>query len=385
MKKISAFFIAILIFVIIITIYNCSLNSIIEQNKSKLYYLINDTKFNNIEAAKACLENEDTVLVLGSSELSSFNTEIMNNGDSNFNMYLIGRGHTQCLQSALTLGAIEEKTNIKKVVLILSPQWFEGTEPINSEIFASRFQKNTFNYFMKNDKISFETKQKVINILKQLESTDELELEKINKYESAYLKYNIIDRIYLSISDNLSKTRQNKKMVELLEDFNNREDSNNQTIKFEEYNFQELLNNANNQGMRECTNNDLGINDSYYDTYIKNNIIDLKNSRLQDDFTNEKEYKYLELFLEICNQLEIQPLIINVPVNGRWYDYIGIEEGKRKTYYNKVIDISKKYNAKIADFSDCEYEKYFLRDIMHVGWKGWVKIDEAIYKYYCEK
>lgn len=31
-----------------------------------------------------------------------------------------------------------------------------------------------------------------------------------------------------------------------------------------------------------------------------------------------------------------------------------------------------------------EYEDYFLKDVMHLGWKGWVYVDEAIDKYYKE-
>ena len=315
MKKISAFLVSIIVFVIVISIYNHRLNTKIEQNKDRLYYMVYDLKFNNIQAAEACLKNQNSILVLGSSELSSFDTKITNNGNSNFNMYLIGRGYTQCLQSALTLGAIEEKTNIKKVVLILSPQWFEGTEPISSEIFASRFQNNTFNYFMKNDKISYETKQKVINILKQLESADEMELERIKQYESAYLKFNVIDKIYLDVSDSINNTRQNKKMIKVLDELEDEKHYENQTIKFEDYNFQELLKDANERGMNACTNNELGIEDQYYNTYLKDKMSDFKESRKDNNFSNEKEYEYLELFLQICKQLEIQPLIVNVPVN----------------------------------------------------------------------
>jgi len=38
--------------------------------------------------------------------------------------------------------------------------------------------------------------------------------------------------------------------------------------------------------------------------------------------------------------------------------------------------------VKTADFSDKEYEKYFLKDIMHMGWKGWVYFDEAVFNFY---
>ena len=174
-------------------------------------------------------------------------------------------------------------------------------------------------------------------------------------------------------------------MIKVLDELEDEKHYENQTIKFEDYNFQELLKDANERGMNACTNNELGIEDQYYNTYLKDKMSDFKESRKDNNFSNEKEYEYLELFLQICKQLEIQPLIVNVPVNGRWYDYIGIEKEKRENYYNKILEISKKYNVQIADFSNCEYEKYFLKDVMHVGWRGWVKIDEAVYKYYCEK
>ena len=383
MKKIYAFIVAVILFFIIISSYNISLNYVIGKNINKLYYMLDDRKFNSIESAKACLKNENSnnILVLGSSELSSFNTDIFNNGNSNFNMYLVGRGHTQCLQSALTFGAISEEVDIKKVVLILSPQWFESSGELNSEMFSSRFQKNTFNNFMKNEKISDDTKQEIINELKTLEVSDKNELEKIYKYESAYNYNNIINRIYLNISDYIANNRNKIKLIELLEEYKN-QNKYEENIKFEEYDFEQLLEGAERKGNEACSNNDFGIYDEYYNTYIKEELTIQKNSRLEEDFVNEKEYEYLELFLDICEQQGIEPLIVNIPVNGKWYDYTGFTSEKRLEYYNRIREIVGKYNAELADFSNCEYEKYFLQDIMHLGWKGWIKVDEAIYKYY---
>ena len=34
-----------------------------------------------------------------------------------------------------------------------------------------------------------------------------------------------------------------------------------------------------------------------------------------------------------------------------------------------------------ADFTDREYEKYFLFDTVHFGWTGWVDVEEAIYDF----
>ncbi|MBQ8338212.1 MAG: hypothetical protein IJY33_03625, partial [Oscillospiraceae bacterium] len=34
--------------------------------------------------------------------------------------------------------------------------------------------------------------------------------------------------------------------------------------------------------------------------------------------------------------------------------------------------------------SGYEYEEYFLCDTMHLGWKGWLKVNEEIDKFYHE-
>lgn len=383
MKKIMAFLIGLIIFFNLIIIYNFILDNKIIEKSYQLYYIMDDKKFNNMIAAKACLENtnSDNILLLGSSEFGSFDKSIVNNANSNFNMYIVGRGLTQSLQSALSLGGIANNVEMDKVALIISPQWFEESGRLTYESFASRFQVNSFNNFMNNEKISKATKLEVINELKKLEMDKQIELD---KYENAYFKYNIIDKLYLSMSQSVYNTKQKLELLEILPE----EDSIHlleDKVKFENYNFSELLEIAEKKGEKSCTNNAYGIENEYYNTYVKGKEFEYKDSNIKSDFTNEEEYKHLELFLKVCEELGIKPLIVNVPVNGYWYDFTGFSIENRKHYYEKIRNLVKKYNAEIADFSCSEYEKYFLKDRMHLGWKGWIKVDEAIYKYYKQK
>lgn len=387
MKKIYAFFVALILFIIFGIIYNNILNKKIEKYYDSLFTTISDKKFNCIEAAKTCLnqKEEESILVLGSSELSSFKNSKRNYNNTKFNMYLVGRGYTQCLQSTLSLGAIHEECDINKVVLILSPQWFYG-EDLSAESFSSRFQKGTFDEFMKNKKISTQSKEKIIKELKILESKDPMEEKKIEEYKNAYINKNTIDKIYLSIYSNIKNTFYKKELIKKLEEYS--EDgvvsiadelgdiSNNE--------FEYLLEFADNKGKSECTNNEFGIYDDYYNTYIKEEFESKKDILKGLTFSKNQEYRHLEMFLSTCEQLDICPLIVNVPVNGLWYDYVGVSKESRDEYYKKIQTIVNSHDAKLADFSNYEYEKYFLRDIMHLGWKGWVRVDEAIYQYYHE-
>ena len=91
-----------------------------------------------------------------------------------------------------------------------------------------------------------------------------------------------------------------------------------------------------------------------------------------------------ECFLKVCQQLEIEPLIVIVPVNGYYYDFTGFPKEARQNYYEKVRTLAESYGARIADFSDQEYTKYFFEDRVHLVKKGWVMVDESLYNYYKE-
>ena len=78
----------------------------------------------------------------------------------------------------------------------------------------------------------------------------------------------------------------------------------------------------------------------------------------------------------------IEPLIVSIPVNGRWYDWTGFSREDREIYYENIRSICSEYQVEMADFSNKEYEEYFLKDIMHLGWKGWVYLDDKVYQFY---
>ena len=40
-----------------------------------------------------------------------------------------------------------------------------------------------------------------------------------------------------------------------------------------------------------------------------------------------------------------------------------------------------KERVKYIDFSQNIDEKYFLKDIMHLGWKGWVRLIDEVIKF----
>lgn len=101
-----------------------------------------------------------------------------------------------------------------------------------------------------------------------------------------------------------------------------------------------LLAQAQTEGEAACTNNDYGVYDEFWE---KNHTFDPELFENFDDA--EDEYADLSCFLEICREV----------------------------------------GASYADFSGFEYEKYFLCDTVHPGWKGWVRIEHAFYDFVSDR
>ena len=84
------------------------------------------------------------------------------------------------------------------------------------------------------------------------------------------------------------------------------------------------------------------------------------------------------MFLDVANAHDMEVLLISVPMNGIWYDYIGYDKSKRARYYDRVRSLAEEKGAKLADFAEREYEPYFLADVMHLGWKGWLDVTRSV-------
>jgi D-alanine transfer protein len=157
---------------------------------------------------------------------------------------------------------------------------------------------------------------------------------------------------------------------------------NNSTPKRDAFDWEEERIKAVSFAQTETDNNSYYIQNDYYDTYIRNKIESCKGSSKNASYLESPEYDDLMLFMDICKNMQIDPLIISIPVHGKWYDYCEFDINERQNYYEKINKTVQSYNFKIADFSSHEYEPYFLKDIMHIGWKGWIYFNEAIDEYY---
>ncbi|MGX4601237.1 D-alanyl-lipoteichoic acid biosynthesis protein DltD [Faecalimicrobium sp. JNUCC 81] len=347
---------------------------------------ISDTKDKGSIANNYFLSKKD-ILMMGSSELSSaikrqhptnyFNTNRSKNG-----LAAIGRPFTQSLQHTATLGSLNPEIKDRKVVLLVSMQWFMDKEGVSGEHYQLRFSPSQFYNFLDSNKLSKDSKDKLVARSENLLSTS-------NEYKPEY----VYSKLYNS-NDFTSKTEKFllKPYFELRKYF--------VRLKEKGLLYKKLLRSENAKSYKEkgkidwekekslaieeakhrVGNNELAIDQYYYNENFKEGIDKFKDRYKDVNLLESVEFKDYELELQVCKELGIKPVVVVLPSMDRYYNLTGISKEERHEFYDKVIDEAKKYDFESIDLRDKETEKYYLRDVMHLGTKGWVDLCEKLYK-----
>ena len=374
MIRLKAFLISIVLVLITLVILNKTYIKKIED-----YYKVNDNSvrysvsFEKYKSKDIILENitPKTLVLLGSSELTTTINEdyhpkkIFNYED--FNIMQIGVGNSQNIIHAATIGSIGNDVRNNEIVMIQSIQWFDNKNGIIKDAFLSRISSEHVYNTMANDKISKETKEKFINRVIELSSTNKV----LNKKYRSYKKYfvqgqgNFITGEFLKF-DNYFYKLKNKYGF-----FKNKGKENYPLSgeKTPDYDWKELDEKVTEQAKERTNNNDYQIDNTYYDKYIKSKYDQLKNSSKNTKYDESKEYDDLDILLSIIKDLNLNLKFAILPANGKWSDYTGIDGEKRLVAYNNLKEIFKKNNIEVMDYSSKEYEEYYMYVAMHLGWR----------------
>jgi D-alanyl-lipoteichoic acid biosynthesis protein dltD len=385
MIRLKAFLISIVLVLITLVILNKTYIKKIED-----YYKVNDnsvrysTAFEKYKSKDIILENitPKTLVLLGSSELTTTINEeyhpkkIFNYED--FNIMQIGVGNSQNIIHAATIGAIGNDVRNNEIVMIQSIQWFDNKNGILKDAFLSRISSEHVYNTMANDKISKETKEKFINRVIELSSTNKV----LNKKYRSYKKYFVQEQGNFITGEFLKLDNYFYKLKNKYEFFKNkgRENYPLSGEKTPDYDWKELDEKVTEQAKERTNNNDYQIDNTYYDKYIKTKYDQLKNSSKNTKYDESKEYDDLDILLSIVKDLNLNMKFAILPANGKWSDYTGIDSEKRQVAYNNLKEIAKKNNIEVMDYSSKEYEDYYMYDAMHLGWRGWIDFERDLYK-----
>ena len=387
MEKIKACVTAFAIFLVLAFGLHLVVENVTQKPDERLGTWTGEAKFRSASVMAQNMD-KDTLLVCGSSELEhgkDTDYQLINvfSGQEQ-KLMVLGAGYYQSLYHATAVAAMEGDMENRKVVLILSPQWFRKSG-VKEKAYASRFSEENYVLMLQNPDIDEETRQYISDRTQKLLNIDPQTKERAARYDREYLTDTasagdkIRNKLYLSFLEEKNHTMITRDL--LLDDLASvfRKDKAEKETEGEP-DFQ-MLREAAGEEASKLSSNEFYVTDDYYEKHIVSRLEDVKDEGIKTGYSVSPEYDDLRCFLQVCKQCGIEPLLVMLPVNGYWYDYIGFPQESREDYYGKVRDIAEEFGAETADFSGMEYEKYFMEDTVHIGWKGWVDVSEAIYKF----
>lgn len=97
------------------------------------------------------------------------------------------------------------------------------------------------------------------------------------------------------------------------------------------------------------------------------------------DLADAREWTDFELLLRGLNELGARPLLLSIPIDGRYFDRFGVGRESRDLYYKRIRALAHQYHISLVDFEEHDEDEDFLvghHD--HLSEKGWLYFDKAL-------
>ena len=94
---------------------------------------------------------------------------------------------------------------------------------------------------------------------------------------------------------------------------------------------------------------------------------------------NSEEWPDFNILLDVLQELGAQPLILSRPINGRYWEAVGVSEQAQQAYYDKLQAVVDPYHVTLVDYQQYTNEIYFSIDsVSHTSRYGWVYVDQTL-------
>jgi D-alanine transfer protein len=342
-------------------------------------------KYEGLLLDKKALSNNKYLYLVDSSNLNHtdfrYHASNIFRGEEGFIPYLDGEDGVSSIHHALKIMLLRDFIRNKKIVYLLEPtQYIDGDTYKNVPKKFSALHAYEFVFDAEIDK-NFKIKI-VKSLLKSQKGFGDpiliCLLRNATKKHPNQMVHHLIEPLgygMLAALKQIDRFNAYQLMVEHYPRIT-------KTIHKDCLNWTRLMIQAQKDGEKACKTNPFSIDDSEYNENIKPRLSIFQNQWKDWIYINRGENNNFQLLLDAFKKLNLKPLIIIEPVNGFWCDYAGLPKKVRQQFYIQAKEMIQKAGFQYVDFSDHEYDKYFMRDTKHIGWKGWVYLDQAMDRFY---
>ncbi|MEY8661821.1 D-alanyl-lipoteichoic acid biosynthesis protein DltD [Ligilactobacillus faecis] len=332
-------------------------------------------------AVKQKAFEENYVPFFGSSELSRMDAfhpaSLAERYDRNYRPFLLGGpGSTSLAQFYGMQGSLAQLKG-KKAVMIISPQWFvkQGTNPAAFSLYYSNLETVSWLKHVNDGKMDRFAAERLLamptiqndHILKKavLQVKDG---QKLSSSMQTYidLKYNQLkheDQLFstLALKDNTEKIAKVAAKLPATYD----------QAKLDALAYQ--------MGAKKTNNNPFDIDDRFFDKNLRDKYFKLKNKQSSYNYVSSPEYSDFELVLNQFAENNMNVMFVIPPVNEKWSNYTGLSREMLQACTEKIkYQLRSQGFTNIVDLSKDGGERYFMQDTIHLGWRGWLKMDQAV-------
>ncbi|MBC2346423.1 D-alanyl-lipoteichoic acid biosynthesis protein DltD [Listeria welshimeri] len=346
---------------------------------------MNENVIQGLDIQKEALKEGNYLPIYGSSELSrvdQFHPSVVSKKyKQGYTPFLLGRPGTQSLSHFLDVNALGDSLKGKKVVVVLSPQWFQpkgvsepsfgaNFSPLHAYKFALEDTKNTpERRYAAERLLSFQVVQSDETLKNLLENIITKSPKKPHDPKLTTMAGNLELKILERKDDLESKFITGSKQ--------NRIDKELKSLP-EKLDYQHLDDLAKETGQKNIGNNPFHVKEKYYEKKIKPIEAKLKDSRKNLSYDESPEYGDLQLLMDAFKKVGADVIFINPPINGKWVDYIGMDKQGLDKYYAKTKQQIERQGFKYFSLEQYQNDPYYLEDTIHLSWRGWVQIDKVL-------
>ena len=297
--------------------------------------------------------------------------------DRSYRPYFMGQAGAATLSQYFGIQQITAELENKQAVFVISPQWFTK-EDHDPTIFQTYFNNDQLTAFLENQSGDAASQYAANRLLKQNPGVSMKSIvEKLAKGE----KLSEFDQSMINISSQL-----NEKQSALFGQFSIRgrlryKDNVEKYLSSlpDQFSYEELENIARKDAEENTTNNDLGVENHFYNTKLKKDWKKWEGSQKNFNFLKSPEYNDLQLVLDQFAKSKVNVLFVFQPVNKKWMDYTGLSEEMYQHTVEKIrYQLESQGFTNIADFSKNGGDPYFVKDTIHIGWLGWLAFDKVV-------
>ena len=291
--------------------------------------------------------------------------------------YFLGQAGAASLNQYFGMQQILPELENKQAVFVISPQWFTETE-YEPAVFRRYFNTDQLGAFLENQSGDVSSRYAAKRLMTKY---PDVVLGDIVKKITEGEQLSEIDQ---TLIDTLARFNQKQSFLFGQLSVNDGEKYRDRVEKYlkdlpDKFSYDELREIAVKDAEANTTNNDMGMENRFYDTQVKKDLNKWKDYQKNYNFLKSSEYNDLQLVLNQFANSKVNVLFVIQPVNKKWMDYTGLNQDMYQHAVEKIrYQLESQGFTNIADFSKNGAEPYFVKDTIHIGWLGWLAFDKAV-------